>query len=135
MEPRPRRIYITDPDRRRLLSLLPARGPLGGGPAGALRAGLETAAVVASEQLPPGVVTLGRGFRLRDLETEEEAEYTLVLPDLADLARGHISVLAPIGASLLGAQERETITFSTPLSTRRLRIEAVVCGPGEAGAR
>ncbi len=133
METKPRRIYITEPDLERLIRFVPAQGGAAGGYVRALRAALDAAAVVSSEQLPEGVVTLGRRFRMRDLETEEESEYALVLPDLANLERGEISVLAPIGATLLGAHERETITFSTPLRTRRFRIEAVGASPEAAG--
>lgn len=127
MELRSKRIYITDTDRQRLMQFLPPQGRPAGEHLRALRAGLEEATVVSDEHVPDDVVTLGRRFRIRDLETEDEAEYMLVLPDRADIKRGYISILAPIGASLLGAQAQETITFSTPASTRRLRIESIAC--------
>ncbi|HEX7071095.1 MAG TPA: GreA/GreB family elongation factor [Rhodothermales bacterium] len=115
-------IYITGEDLQRLRQILP-RG--GGSPyLRTLESRLEGASVVP--EAPRDVVTIGSRFRMRDVETDHVAEYTLVLPELADINRGRISVLAPIGALLLGAQEQETITFSTPDSTRRLRIEAVV---------
>ncbi len=85
---------------------------------------LEQASVVPTA--PPDVVTLGARFRMRDVETEHVAEYSLVLPSRADVKRGRISVLAPIGALLLGAQENEMITFATPDSTRVFQIESIL---------
>ncbi len=90
-----------------------------------LRRRIEDATVVSPENMPPDVVTIGSRFQLKDLETGDLMTYTLVLPKRARIEQGFVSVLAPIGAQLLGAREGETITFSTPVSTRRLRIELV----------
>lgn len=132
MELNTRKIYITEPDLQRLQKHLPLSGQPTKDHLRALRACLDTAAVVSPGKLPRDVVTLGTRFRIRDLRTEEEAEYTLVLPSQADLSRGYISILAPIGASLLGAQVQETITFSTPATTKAFRIEAIVAETTEA---
>lgn len=123
METQEAKIFITDRDLQQLKKILPV-GRSSGAHIRMLHSRLKHAAVVHA--MPPDVVSLGSRFRMRDVESKQEGEYSLVLPNMADLTRGNISVLAPIGAHLLGAQENETITFTTPDSTRYLRIEAVV---------
>lgn len=128
METRTAGIPIREEDLNQLRSML-----LGGGGSAdhirTLRSRLEEAAIVAA--VPQDVITLGTTFRMRDLETQVSAEYTLVLPHMADVKRGHISVLAPIGSLLLGAHESETITFSTPTSSRQFLIEQILKQPNE----
>lgn len=122
METTKERIYIREEDLQQLRKLVvrSATDPH----LRTLHERLEQAAVVPTP--PRDVVTIGSRFRMRDVETKHVAEYSLVLPSLADVKRGRISVLAPIGALLLGAQENETITFATPDSTRQFQIESVL---------
>lgn len=88
-----------------------------------LRAVLRQAKVVTNNAISPDVVTLGSECILRDVQTGEHVCYTLVFPDEADIARGHLSVLAPLGASLLGQSVNTTIRVPCPLGTRSLCIE------------
>ena len=60
-----------------------------------------------------------------DLEDNSEETYRLVLPDQADVSRLRISVLAPIGAALLGYREGDQIEWPVPDGIRRLRIKRV----------
>ena len=75
--------------------------------------------------------------RVRDLADEAApaaAEtYTLVYPDEANIPERKLSVLAPMGAALLGAREGQVVEFQTPGGARRLKVVKVVYQPETAG--
>ena len=87
---------------------------------------VRRATLVDAEALPEGVVSLAAEVTVRDLDDHTEATYQLVLPARADVARNRISVLAPIGAALLGYRRGDQIEWPVPGGRRRLRIERVV---------
>ena len=98
---------------------------------------LNRAKKVAVEDLSADVVALDREVTMIDLEDDSEETYRLVLPDQADVSRLRISVLAPIGAALLGYREGDQVEWPVPGGLRRLRIKRVtrptVSAVGEGG--
>lgn len=130
-------IYITDHDLNRLRRLLDSKGRLEGRDQQYLRdlkQELDRAVVVAATDIPPNVVTMNSRVSLRDLDTDELAEYTLVFPGSADIRRGRLSVLAPIGTALLGCQEFDTIEWKVPVGVKRFRIDRILYQPEAAEA-
>lgn len=87
-----------------------------------LRRELARAVVLEPALIPPTVVGLNSRVRLQDLDSQDVEEYTLVAPDKADADQGRISLLAPIGAALLGYREGEELEWPTPGGLRRLRL-------------
>ncbi len=87
-----------------------------------LRRELARAVVLESVLIPPTVVGLNSRVQLQDLDTQEIEDYTLVAPDRADADQRRISLLAPIGAALLGYREGDEIEWPTPGGVRRLRL-------------
>lgn len=69
---------------------------------------LDRASVVADATLPPEVVRLGSTVTYKS--EGADVTVTLVHPDEADAAAGMISVLSPIGATLLGLRPGQSIT-------------------------
>ncbi len=98
-----------------------------------LREGLERSRVVEPESVPKGVVTMHSKVKVRDLKAGESETYTLVFPDDADINEGRLSVLAPLGAALLGARVGDVVEFAAPAGTRRLKVEKVLYQPEAAG--
>lgn len=99
-----------------------------------LLAELERAEVVASEAIPPTVVTMNSTVRFRVVSTEQEFEMTLVYPKDADGSGKKISVLAPVGSALLGLSQGEEIEWPKPGGgTVNVRIEAIVYQPERSG--
>jgi regulator of nucleoside diphosphate kinase len=86
---------------------------------------LDEAEVVASERLPRNIVTINSQVRITDLASKKQMVYTLVFPRDADYAEGKISVLAPIGAALLGERVGDVVELTVPGGRKRLRIEAI----------
>ncbi len=63
--------------------------------------------------------------RVLDCDTRKKGMYTLVLPEEANISRGLISVLAPLGIALLGRRRGDTIEAKVPGGIRKLRVEQV----------
>lgn len=94
---------------------------------------LEEASVVAPEEVPPDVVTMNSHVRLLDLDAGSSVEYTLVYPRDADYSQGKISIVAPIGAAMLGYRVGDEIDWAVPGGRRRFEVEAVLYQPEAAG--
>lgn len=80
---------------------------------------------VEAAHVPTDIVTMHARVRVRDLEKGTTATYTLVFPHQADLGRGRLSVLAPLGTALLGFRQGDEVVWKMPGGTRRLHIERV----------
>lgn len=95
---------------------------------------LERARIVASSAVPRNVVTLNSRVRLRDLRSEEQMTYTLVMPDQADIDEQRLSVLAPLGTAILGTRAGSIIRWPVPAGVRTIRVERVLHQPEADGA-
>ncbi len=87
-----------------------------------LRRELARAVVLEPALIPPTVVGLNSRVRPRDLVAQDVEECALVAPPPADADHGRPSLLAPIGAALLGYREGDEIEWPTPGGRRRLRL-------------
>jgi len=102
----------------------------------ALRHELERAVVVSAEAVPPDVVTMNSRVRYVDETTGERRSVRIVYPPEADARAGRVSVLAPVGAALLGLSAGQAIEWEFPDGgKRRLRVEDVIEQPALGSAR
>ncbi len=90
-----------------------------------LQAELDRAELLPAEVVPANVVRIGSSFIVRDLNTDECDHFELVWPEQADVERGRLSVLAPLGIALLGYSTGDEISWEMPGGERRLRLESV----------
>ena len=90
---------------------------------------LARARLVASEDIPPDVVTMNSELRVRDLDSSELLTFTLSWPDTASPANGRINVLAPLGMALLGCRVGQDVEWPVPGGMRRLCVEEVLYQP------
>jgi len=86
---------------------------------------LDRAIIANADELPHDVVTMNSRVRVKDLGTGREQVYEVVLSREADVAKGRISVLAPIGTALLGYGAGTTVEWKMPAGMRRLHIMEV----------
>ena len=128
-----RTIYVTSQDRKRLEDIEQVTEATDRGDLADLRNELNRAVVVPGEQIPADVITMRSRVRLLDLEQRSVHEYTLVYPGEADLEMGKISILAPVGAAMIGCREGDEIEWDVPAGRRRFRVEAVLYQPEAAG--
>jgi len=94
---------------------------------------LDKAQVVEPQLIPPDVITLNSTARLIDQETTEEMIYTLVFPEDADVSKGKISILAPIGTAMLGYKVGDTFEWDTPGGKRLIHVEEILYQPEASG--
>lgn len=125
-------IYVTEKDIERLEAVLSGMGA--NGTAALLENELARARVVPSEMVPADVVTMNSRVRFVDVRSGEAREVTLVYPNAANIEMGRVSVLAPVGAALLGLAVGDEIDWPMPAGDeRRLRVVAVPFQPEAAG--
>ena len=75
---------------------------------------LARANVISDEKLPSDVVAMDTLVKFRDLDTQKETEIQIVYPHEVDAANGKISVLAPMGAALVGLRVGQSIEWPVP---------------------
>ena len=95
---------------------------------------LKRAIVVAPEDVPDDVITMNSRAEILDLESGETFIFTLVFPSQANIDEGKISVLAPIGAGMLGYRLHDEFEWRVPAGLRRMRVTKIHYQP-EAAAR
>ncbi|MDD5707317.1 MAG: GreA/GreB family elongation factor [Kiritimatiellae bacterium] len=91
---------------------------------------LQRARIVADNELPDDVVALNTDFIVSDCESGEQERYRLVLPNQANVELHRISVLAPVGAALLGYRKGDRVDWPVPGGVRKLLIEQASRGAG-----
>lgn len=131
-----KKIYITASDVARLQNLIRESLEIKENQKAYMRqlaSELEKAEIVDSCKVPPYVVTMNSTVKLKDLDTQETFEYTLVYPGFSNPGQGKISVLAPIGTALLGYQEGDVVEWPVPSGMRHLKIEAILYQPEAIG--
>ena len=88
--------------------------------------------MLPASDVPEDVVTMHSQVSYIDETTGERRRVTLVYPDEADVPAGRVSVLAPVGAALLGLSTGQTIEWEFPKGAhRRLRVLAVAHRPAD----
>jgi regulator of nucleoside diphosphate kinase len=99
-------------------------------PEGQLAKELERTIVVPVDILPWSVVTMHSRVRYLDETTGVRREIQIVYPEQADYAEGKISVLAPVGAALLGLSVGLMIVWKFPDGRlHRLHVEGLLFQP------
>lgn len=86
---------------------------------------ISRAIVVNNQAFPPHTIGVNSKVLIRDLDTEQEKSFTLVWPSGADIRRGQVSILSPIGAALLGFRQGERVSWRMPGGLKRFLIENV----------
>lgn len=89
---------------------------------GQLRERLGTLNSMNMSQIPTNAVGLGSKVRLLDLDHDTEVSYELVIPEVADLPQGLISVASPIGRSLLNKRVGDEVKIVTPGGSKNFEI-------------
>lgn len=89
---------------------------------------LGRARIVPASKLPANVVTMGRQVTYRDEASGEEKTVTPVFPEDADISRGLVSVLTPIGIALIGLAEGASLSWQTRSGETRMLTIVKVSG-------
>lgn len=92
---------------------------------GQLRTRLSELGTMNLDKIPRDRAGLGSRLTLIDLETEVEFVYELVIPELADLEKGLVSIASPIGRGLMARKDGETVKIEVPSGTKRFEVVMV----------
>jgi regulator of nucleoside diphosphate kinase len=129
-------IYVTSQDKQRLEDLLmevEVSDPRKHGDLKALTEELHRAIIVDPKDVPSDVITMNSRAEMRDLESGETVAFTLVFPAEANIDEEKISVLAPIGAGMLGYRVGDEFEWNVPDGLRRMKVMNVDYQPEAAG--
>lgn len=129
-------IHVTSQDKQRLEDLLmevEASDPRKHGDLKALMEELHRAVIVDPKNVPGDVITMNSRAEMRDLESGETVAFTLVFPSEANIDEDKISVLAPIGAGMLGYRVGDEFKWNVPGGLRRMKVTKVHYQPEAAG--
>ncbi|MCG0276714.1 MAG: transcription elongation factor GreA [Thermosediminibacteraceae bacterium] len=86
---------------------------------------LRNAKVIDDADISTEVVTLGSKVLIRDLDTDEVFEYTIVSSAEANPIEFKISNESPVGKALMGAKKGDVIDISVPAGQVRYKIEEI----------
>lgn len=90
--------------------------------------------VVDPEQIPEHVVSMCSQVQFTDLDRDRQIIRTLVYPHALATTEDGISVMAPVGAALLGLRIGDTIDWPLPGGREvQLRIDAILWQPEREG--
>lgn len=106
----------------------------GGTPPGfRLRQLIERARIVSPSAIPPDVVTMNSHVCIRDPRDGSVESFMLCYPDHDEDDGFALSVLSPLGASLLAAREGEQVSYPGARGVRTVQIESLEYQPERAG--
>ncbi len=131
-----RTIYITAFDKKRLMKLIGDNANFNNPDNKYLKElekELNRGKIVEPNDILQNVITMNSMVRLKDLDSGEEMTYTLVFPDIADINKNKISILAPIGTALIGYKVEDIIEWKVPSGLRKLKVEEILYQPEAAG--
>ena len=86
---------------------------------------LKTATIINEDQKSTLKINIGDSLVLCDLASGEELRYKIVSPREVDPTRGKISSASPLGKTLLGRGEGETVEVTVPAGKLRYQIKRV----------
>jgi transcription elongation factor GreA len=101
--------------QRERLGMLQAKANL-------LRDKLARASIVDPTKMPKGEVAFGSTVRVKDVELDEEEEFTLVGAGEEDYDSGKINVTSPIGQGLLGKKVGEQVAIDVPRGVIKFEV-------------
>jgi len=128
-------IHITSRDKRLLENMVAEADALRSAPRAELKAlaeELRRAVVVDPRDVPGDVITMNSRAEMLDLDTGETVTFTLVFPSQANIDEEKISVLAPIGAGMLGYRVGDEFEWQVPDGVRRMRVTQIHYQPEAA---
>ena len=86
---------------------------------------LSRAEVIDCSKVSVAKAVFGTVVTLLDMDSDEEVTYQLLGPEEADVKRGSISVLSPLGRSMLGKEVGDEVLAKTPGGTREFEVVAI----------
>ena len=122
---------VTELDHVRIHSLVRRQG---GMVTGDIAEVIDNADLVRSQEVPANVVTMYSQVLVADVHSGEQRTLTLCYPADTDPTAGFISVLSPVGSSLLGLPVGAIASWTAPDGTRvAAQVQDILFQPEASG--
>ena len=92
---------------------------------GKLENTLRNAVVISEEDITLDSVSVGTKVTLKDMEFDEEVEYSIVGSAEADPYEGRISNESPVGSALIGSKIGEIVSVKAPDGIIKFEVLAI----------
>lgn len=86
---------------------------------------LSRAEVIDCSKVSIDKAVFGTVVTLLDLDTDDEVTYQLLGPEESDVKKGSISVMSPLGRSILGKEVGDEIMVVTPGGNREFEVMGI----------
>jgi transcription elongation factor GreA len=86
---------------------------------------LSSCRIIEDEDISKDEVLIGATVKLKDTDSQEELEYTLVSEEEADYEENKISVSSPVGSGLLGHKVGDIAAIKIPAGTLKYKILSI----------
>lgn len=94
---------------------------------------LSRAVKIDSKKIEPDVVTMNTELEILDMDTLSRMKVKLVYPEEADIRKGLISVISPLGSALIGCKTGTALSYETPKGIKKIRIISLLNQPESKG--
>ena len=89
---------------------------------GQLKERFTNARVVRKEDLAPDIITLGKRVKIKEVNSGDEKEYTILGEGETDIEKGIISYESPLAEALLSHKQGEVVDVHLPRGTKTFEI-------------
>ncbi|SFO19658.1 regulator of nucleoside diphosphate kinase [Chitinophaga sp. YR627] len=83
---------------------------------------LNRAVVVDNEALPVGTIRLNSLVSVKEVNSGKVTDFRIVMPIDADIKQKKISILAPLGAALIGFRKGDEVEWKMPAGVKRFTV-------------
>lgn len=83
---------------------------------------LNRAVVVDNEALPLGTIRLNSLVSVKETKSGKVTDFRIVMPIDADIKEKKISILAPLGAALIGFRQGDEVEWKMPAGVKRFTV-------------
>ena len=90
-----------------------------------LQGKISRARIIDVKQLKGSRAVFGATVTLIDIEKDIKVTYQIVGEDEADLKKGKVSYLSPVGKAIIGKEEGDTVTVKAPKGDIEYEVESV----------
>ncbi|MBW8685558.1 GreA/GreB family elongation factor [Chitinophaga rhizophila] len=83
---------------------------------------LNRAVIVGNDQLPPDTIRLNSLVSVKDKSSGKVTDFRIVMPIDADIKQKKISILAPLGAALIGFRKGDEVEWKMPAGVKKFTV-------------
>lgn len=87
---------------------------------------LHRAIIVNKDALPPYTIRLNSLVSVKETTTGKVSDFRIVMPIDADIKQKKISILAPLGAALIGFRKGDEVEWQMPAGMKKFKVLNVV---------